>query len=97
MLPQYSVSDFAAWRDLAVSLCKSCGPIATTYQCRRKVNSESFKVDSKQSHTDLVTEADKSVESAIKQAICAKYPHHKFVGEETQEGIKSVCFHLLHF
>lgn len=39
--------------------------------------------------TDFVTETDQQVEKLLMDGIHAKYPHHKFIGEEeTSAGVK---------
>ncbi|KAK4653110.1 hypothetical protein QC762_505140 [Podospora pseudocomata] len=42
-----------------------------------------LEVEEKDSSVDIVTETDEDVEAFIKSSIEAKYPHHKFIGEET--------------
>jgi len=41
-----------------------------------------FTVDTKSGPTDLVTQADKETEIAIKDFLLARYPDHAFLGEE---------------
>jgi len=40
------------------------------------------KVETKSNITDVVTETDRAVEAALVTGIRAKYPNHKFIGEE---------------
>ncbi|KAK0060855.1 inositol monophosphatase 2 [Biomphalaria pfeifferi] len=48
-------------------------------------------VDTKMSAADLVTETDQAVESTVKAIISAKYPNHKFIGEETTAAAGNHC------
>ncbi|ESO95084.1 hypothetical protein LOTGIDRAFT_178401 [Lottia gigantea] len=48
-------------------------------------------VEIKQSAADLVTETDQAVEKMIQDLIMKKYPHHKFIGEETVSADGSAC------
>jgi len=41
-----------------------------------------FSVDTKSGPTDLVTQADKETEVAIKEYLLSRYPDHAFLGEE---------------
>ena len=41
-----------------------------------------FSVDTKSGPTDLVTQADKETELAIKEYLLSRYPDHAFLGEE---------------
>lgn len=40
-------------------------------------------IESKQSFADLVTETDKNVEKLVFDQLKAKFPSHKFIGEES--------------
>jgi len=42
-----------------------------------------FSIDTKSGPTDLVTQADKETEDAIKNFLLAHYPDHSFLGEES--------------
>lgn len=49
-----------------------------------------MKVEEKSSNIDLVTETDQDVEKLLMNGIRAKYPTHKFIGEEdSSDGKKA--------
>uniref|UniRef100_A0A0B7B4D4 Inositol-1-monophosphatase n=1 Tax=Arion vulgaris TaxID=1028688 RepID=A0A0B7B4D4_9EUPU len=48
-------------------------------------------VDTKLSNADLVTETDKAVEAVVQSLIKAKFPNHKFIGEETTADSGEKC------
>ncbi|BFZ19747.1 hypothetical protein BsWGS_22786 [Bradybaena similaris] len=48
-------------------------------------------VDTKISQADLVTETDKAVEILVHELITAKFPNHKFIGEETTAATGERC------
>uniref|UniRef100_A0A182X4F0 Inositol-1-monophosphatase n=1 Tax=Anopheles quadriannulatus TaxID=34691 RepID=A0A182X4F0_ANOQN len=53
-------------------------------------NSQRKRVVEKSSNIDLLTETDQQVERMLMEGITAKYPDHKFIGEEeTSEGKKA--------
>lgn len=48
------------------------------------------KVEQKSSNIDLVTETDQQVERILIDGLRAKFPSHKFIGEEeTSDGVKA--------
>ncbi|KAF3764210.1 inositol monophosphatase [Cryphonectria parasitica EP155] len=44
---------------------------------------EEQRIEEKENAVDIVTKTDTDVEAFIHQSISKKYPHHKFIGEET--------------
>ncbi|MDC7239884.1 MAG: inositol monophosphatase family protein [Spirochaetales bacterium] len=60
-----------------------------TLDYRRRLSS--LKVDSKATDRDIVTEADKAVESFLRDEIAKKYPDHGVLGEEEGETGRSDC------
>lgn len=69
--------DLEQCETVAIEIARSAGKmIADT--CG-KVSS----VESKQSFADLVTETDKNVEKFVFDQLKAKFPEHKFIGEES--------------
>lgn len=70
----------------AISVAKSAGEIIKTGFHRKK------KVSCKTSFSDLVTETDREVERHVVDALKAKFPDHKFIGEETSsETNEKLC------
>ncbi|OAQ77935.1 Inositol monophosphatase, metal-binding site [Purpureocillium lilacinum] len=73
----------------AVQLGKDAGQMLMQAAWRRvdggSVNgaSSSNEFDEKESSVDIVTKTDHAVEAFIRDSIAAKYPSHKFIGEET--------------
>ncbi|XP_046959299.1 inositol monophosphatase 1 [Vanessa cardui] len=69
----------------ALELVKSAGNLITDYTSGCK----DFKL--KSSDIDLVTEIDKKVEETLISGLSAKFPDHKFIGEESAfEGVKCI-------
>nr|XP_031857614.1 uncharacterized protein CI109_007009 [Kwoniella shandongensis]KAA5524686.1 hypothetical protein CI109_007009 [Kwoniella shandongensis] len=67
--------------DFAYSLAEKASETIRTASANRWAMST--EVDEKKNSVDLVTETDQAVEEMIKSAIAAKYPSHKFIGEES--------------
>ncbi|KAK0714255.1 inositol monophosphatase [Apiosordaria backusii] len=69
----------------AVQLGKDAGKLLLDAAQLRYAGSQAaaLQVEEKDSAVDIVTKTDEDVEAFIKTSIEAKYPHHKFIGEET--------------
>lgn len=67
----------------AVAAARAAGDLLLAAQ-RRRLDGEALTVDTKTTHTDPVSEADRSAERAIVQAILAARPDDGIVGEEDQ-------------
>ncbi|KAJ1323781.1 Inositol monophosphatase family [Microdochium nivale] len=70
----------------ATNLGKEAGRLLMSYATARmsdKSASAEQLFSEKDSAVDIVTKADEDVEAFIKNSIEAKYPSHKFIGEET--------------
>ncbi|KAK4162314.1 protein qutG [Cladorrhinum sp. PSN259] len=69
----------------AIQLGKDAGKLlleASQLRINSVSQSSSFFTE-KDNSVDIVTKTDEDVETFIKNAISAKYPHHAFIGEET--------------
>ncbi|WFD18447.1 inositol-phosphate phosphatase [Malassezia caprae] len=67
--------------DFAIDLSKKAGEAIVKGSETRFENAAGF--DEKKNTADLVTETDQSTERLVCSAIQAKYPEHKFIGEES--------------
>jgi len=67
--------------DFAIELSKQAGEAILRGSEKRFENAAGF--DEKKNTADLVTETDQSTEKLVCSAIQAKYPDHKFIGEES--------------
>ncbi|WFD21422.1 inositol-phosphate phosphatase [Malassezia equina] len=67
--------------DFAIELSKQAGEAIVKGSETRFENATGF--DEKKNTADLVTETDQSTEKLVCSAIQAKYPDHKFIGEES--------------
>ncbi|XP_005097043.1 inositol monophosphatase 2 [Aplysia californica] len=63
--------------DLALEVARKAGVLIREAFVKEK------SVETKDSEADLVTETDQAVEKFVHDMIKAKYPDHKFIGEET--------------
>ncbi|XP_075253012.1 inositol monophosphatase 1-like isoform X2 [Convolutriloba macropyga] len=86
MSQRYTTNDFLAWQTFAETLCKRSAPIAVEILRKKSESPTNFQVKAKLCFTDLVTEADTSVEAVIKSSILNSFPTHNFVGEESATG-----------
>ncbi|KAF6831459.1 inositol monophosphatase [Colletotrichum plurivorum] len=69
--------------DFAVQLGKDAGAMLMSAAKSRYDGSAAQVFTEKESSVDLVTKTDTEVEAFIHKSITAKYPNHKFIGEET--------------
>ncbi|KAL4924435.1 inositol monophosphatase family protein [Aspergillus undulatus] len=76
-IPQAELDEIYAF---AIDLARKAGALLVERIEER--NSEQVYAE-KENAVDLVTQTDEDVESLIKTAINNKYPHHRFLGEET--------------
>ncbi|KAK0522777.1 hypothetical protein OC834_001165 [Tilletia horrida] len=67
--------------DFSIALARKAGAMINAGSEKRL--REQTRIDTKLNTADLVTETDQAVERLIMEAIQAKYPTHKFIGEET--------------
>ncbi|KOS13260.1 myo inositol monophosphatase [Malassezia pachydermatis] len=67
--------------DFAIALSKKAGAAIVEGSETRFKNATGF--DEKKNTADLVTETDQNTEKLVCEAIKAKYPDHKFIGEES--------------
>ncbi|WOO81410.1 Protein qutG [Vanrija pseudolonga] len=70
--------------EFAYALAEDAGKLILEGSAKRWRAHQEYEV--KKNPVDLVTETDQAVEDFIKAAIVAKYPSHKFIGEESSEG-----------
>ena len=70
------MSDLQAYLKTAIRAAEAAGRIQQFY-----VNTN-YKVETKSSETDLVTEVDKKCEQTIREIILGAYPGHSVLGEE---------------
>ncbi len=78
--PKVSLSDEAVAEifEFAVALVRKGGEVI-----REAIVKRDKAIDVKSSPVDLVTETDKAVEKLLFDGLRAKYPDHKFIGEES--------------
>ncbi|CEH14310.1 Inositol monophosphatase [Ceraceosorus bombacis] len=68
----------------AIELAKKAGNAILQGSRNRKAKAEAdWESLTKKNTADLVTETDQAVEKLVKETIAAKYPRHKFIGEES--------------
>ncbi|KIR33259.1 myo-inositol-1(or 4)-monophosphatase [Cryptococcus deuterogattii MMRL2647] len=67
--------------DFAYDLAEKASKIILEASAKRWVSTSDL--NEKKNSVDLVTETDELVERMIKSAVAEKYPHHKFIGEES--------------
>lgn len=80
-----SEKDYEAMYDLALDLAKQAGQMIKDAFDKEK------QVETKLSAADLVTETDQAVEKLVKTLIKAKFPNHKFIGEESTSETGEKC------
>ncbi|CAL1537139.1 unnamed protein product [Lymnaea stagnalis] len=80
-----SENDYQEMYDLALDLAKQAGQMIKDAFDKEKL------VDTKLSAADLVTETDQAVEKLVKILIKAKFPNHKFIGEESTSETGEKC------
>jgi len=68
--------------DFAINLARKAGEIILRASKDRAVGKGST-VNDKKNRIDLVTETDQAVEKMVSESLRDKFPHHKFIGEET--------------
>ncbi|KAK4187804.1 inositol monophosphatase [Podospora australis] len=84
--PAFTDKDLDEVYSFAVQLGKDAGKLLLeAAQLRYSPTRQSVKEQlvEKENAVDIVTKTDEDVEAFIKSSIAAKYPSHKFVGEET--------------
>lgn len=62
---------------LVMDLVKECGKVV------RETLKKSKNIETKSSEVDFVTETDRLVEEMLTQGISARFPDHRFIGEES--------------
>lgn len=67
--------------DFAYDLAEKASKLILEASAKRWVSTSDL--NEKKNSVDLVTETDELVEQMIKSAVAEKYPHHKFIGEES--------------
>jgi len=72
--------------ETALDLVKQAGKLVRDAYDR----SSNRDVFTKMSSTDLVTETDRNVESLLIDGLTAKFPNHKFIGEESAASGKKI-------
>uniref|UniRef100_T1IJ34 Inositol-1-monophosphatase n=1 Tax=Strigamia maritima TaxID=126957 RepID=T1IJ34_STRMM len=81
--------NFEYYLTVAVDLAKKAGEICRDGAAVLK-SAETKEIHTKSTPIDLVTEYDRKVEEFLFNELRKKFPHHKFIGEETASDMQKV-------